>query len=254
MTFLRLYWLASALLGAGVPGAVRYLEDEVPRWRAENGCYSCHNNGDGARALFAAGRRGKAVEDTVAYLLQPSRWEEPKPLARVQYAAALLAARKAGLATDDAALRQAAALLAKDQSPDGHFQVDEEKVEGSPVTYGPAVATWLAAPVLREAGLNEQAARAEAYVQRAWAAADLLARQAPNGSWNSEPYDTAVAILRLKQEGRGAEAIIRGRRYLLSTQLSAGGWAATTRPPGGHSYAQHISTTAWALLALLATQ
>ncbi len=254
MAFLRLDWLTPALLCAGVPEAVRYLEDEVPRWRIENGCYSCHNNGDGARALFAAGSRGKAVEDTAAYLQQPDRWEEPKPLARVQYAAALLAARKAGLAKDDGALRQAAALLVKEQLADGRFQVDEEKVEGSPVTYGPVVATWLAAAVLREAGLAGPAARAEAYVNRAWAAGDVLARQAPNGSWNGEPYDTALAILRLKQEGRGADAIARGRRYLLSTQLSAGGWAATTRPPGGNSYAQHISTTAWALLALLATQ
>lgn len=254
MTFLRLYWLTPALLCAGVPEAVRYLEEEVPRWHVENGCYSCHNNGDGARALFAAGARGKAVQDSVAYLLQPRRWEELKPLARVQYAAALQAARKAGLAKDDRAFQQAAALLVKDQSADGRFQVDEEKVEGSPGTYGPVVATWLAAAVMREAGLNEQATRAEAYVRRAWAGDDLLARQAPNGSWNGEPYDTALAMLRLKQEGRGAEAIARGRRYLLSTQLTAGGWAATTRPPGGHSYAQHISTTAWALLALLATE
>lgn len=254
MAFLRLYWLIPAALWAGVPEAVRYLEEEVPRWRTENGCYSCHNNGDGARALFAAGSRGPAVKDTVAYLVQPDGWEEPKPLARVQYAAALLGARRAGLARDDQALRAAAELLVKDQLADGHIQVDEEKVEGSPTTYGPVVATWLAAEVLRAAGLEEQAARAEAYVKRAWARDDVLARQAPNGSWGGEAYDTALAMLRLKQEGRGKDAIARGRRYLLETQLSAGGWPATTRPPGGHSYAQHISTTAWSLLALIATE
>ncbi|MGH9463409.1 MAG: hypothetical protein ACRD1X_19575, partial [Vicinamibacteria bacterium] len=34
--------------------AVRFLAREVPRWRAEHDCYSCHNNGDAARALYLA--------------------------------------------------------------------------------------------------------------------------------------------------------------------------------------------------------
>jgi len=37
-------------------------------------------------------------------------------------------------------------------------------------------------------------------------------------------------------------------------QQPAGGWPETTRPSGGVSYAEHISTTAWALYALLETQ
>ena len=47
------------------------------------------------------------------------------------------------------------------------------------------------------------------------------------------------------------EAIQRGRGYLVASQADDGGWIETTRPPGLESYAQRISTTAWALLALL---
>ena len=35
-----------------------FLATEVPRWSRENHCYSCHNNGDSARALLAAKKRG----------------------------------------------------------------------------------------------------------------------------------------------------------------------------------------------------
>src|SRR5262245_15306064 len=34
--------------------AVTFLTREVPRWKSENDCYSCHNNGDAARALLVA--------------------------------------------------------------------------------------------------------------------------------------------------------------------------------------------------------
>ena len=42
--------------------------------------------------------------------------------------------------------------------------------------------------------------------------------------------------------------------FLLAEQLDDGGWVETTRPPGQQSYAQHISTSGWATLALLATR
>jgi hypothetical protein len=45
----------------------------------------------------------------------------------------------------------------------------------------------------------------------------------------------------------------RGRAFLVSLQEEDGGWPATTRPPGAESYAQRLSTTGWATLALLAT-
>jgi len=31
--------------------AVEFLVREVPAWSKNNGCFSCHNNGDAARAL-----------------------------------------------------------------------------------------------------------------------------------------------------------------------------------------------------------
>jgi len=43
--------------------AIAFLSREVPRWSRENHCFSCHNNGDGARALYHAVSRGYAVED-----------------------------------------------------------------------------------------------------------------------------------------------------------------------------------------------
>ena len=80
--------------------AVAFLTREVPRWKAENDCYSCHNNGDAARALIASARGaavGTAIDDTLAWLREPARWDrnkttggiDDKPLARMQFASAL---------------------------------------------------------------------------------------------------------------------------------------------------------------------
>ena len=94
-------------------------------------------------------------------------------------------------------------------------------------------------------------------------AIDLLLRvQASDGGWGpyarspSEPFDTAVAVLALTSlhESQYQKPIAQGRAYLLKTQLPAGGWPETTRPPGAQSYAQHISTSAWATLALLSAK
>ena len=49
-------------------------------------------------------------------------------------------------------------------------------------------------------------------------------------------------------------AIARGREYLVRRQLPDGSWVETTRPSGQESYAQRISTSAWALLAVLETR
>ena len=75
--------------------AVAFLSREVPRWKRENDCYSCHNNGDAARALLLAAARalgGSALDDRLDWLRQPARWDhnktqrgvDDKPLARVQ--------------------------------------------------------------------------------------------------------------------------------------------------------------------------
>src|SRR6266849_6202510 len=106
---------------SGVEGALAYLADEVPRWKRENQCYSCHNNGDAARALYAAKRLAyrvpaAALRDTTAWVSDPGRWDtnrgnpafSDKKLARIQFAASLAAAFDAGVVKDRAAFARAA--------------------------------------------------------------------------------------------------------------------------------------------------
>lgn len=59
---------SAAALSAEGREAVAYLEREVPKWKRENGCYSCHNNGDGLRGLLAARRAGFAVDPNTTVL------------------------------------------------------------------------------------------------------------------------------------------------------------------------------------------
>lgn len=259
--------------------AADYLAREVPNWAKENRCYSCHNNGDGARALFAARRSGlavpeTAVADSVEWLRQPAKWKDAEDapgvkniaLAHIQFASALL---DAGVSRRGP-LADAAAALALLQDRDGSWKVDAGGIPGAPATYGVALATYMARRVMTAAGANDAAARATAWLRAARAenvvdaAAIALAiperrdaveylkrRQNRDGGWG-ETFDTAVAILALHRRGEAA-MVERGRAALLRLQQDAGGWQETTRPPGGVSYAEHISTTAWALYALLET-
>jgi squalene cyclase len=277
--------------------AVDYLSREVPRWSKENGCFSCHNNGDGARALYAAAGRGykvpeAALADTTAWLLKPASWDEnrgeggvsDKKLARIQFASALAEAVESGRLKDRAALTRAAESLLSYQEPDGSWRVDVGGA-GSPATYGAALATYMARRVL-QAGYREDFAEAmskatlwllrntprsaiemaSALLALSPAEPDarrcrdlLLASQASDGGWGpypgspTEPFDTAVALLALRKSEAAAKSIERARAYLVAQQQTSGGWIETTRPPGGHSYAQHISTSAWAALALVMT-
>lgn len=285
-------------IGAQTPEqrAVAYLARETPRWSKENGCFSCHNNGDGARALFAAAKLGyrtssEAFADTIAWLLRPSEWDHnranpafgDKKLARIQFAGALTEAYDAGLVHDAIALRQAAESLLPYQEPDGSWQVDVGSV-GSPVTYGAALATYMARRTLEAAHDSRFAssiAKADGWFRRnkpqsatecaaallalpgsAGLSERLLATQSDDGGWGpypmapTEPFDTAVVLLALRkinEPARTGQAIERGRAYLIMRQQESGGWPETTRPPGGQSYAQHISTSAWATLALVLT-
>lgn len=306
--------------------AVEFLKSEVPAWARENGCFSCHNNGDAARALYLASRKGyrvpaKALADTTAWLTQPQRWDDnkgdpgfsDKRLANLQFAAALLAATEAGLVKNRRALENAARKMAADQAPDGAWPIEPQNAVGSPATYGSALATWMAQRVLNEAEAPE--ARDAAQKANEWlrrlipdnvptAATLLLAsaqeaagreskrpvpptRESParqsatpafevgpsldllrraqnrDGGWGPYPdappevFDTALALLALEEirQAQGVEEMIRrGREFLVATQNADGSWPATTRPSGGESYAQRVSTTGWATLALLATR
>jgi hypothetical protein len=291
---------------------VAYLIIEVPKWKAEHPCYSCHNNGDATRALLIAGAKGfdvgTAIDDTLAFLREPSRWEQnklppgtnDKVLARVQFASALATAVRFDK-IPDAALKQAAKMVLSDQQADGSWVLDQSQSIGSPATYGTILATASARRALIEAGHQPDdfaIVQIDKYVRGLApesvidASATLLALdqsddvmasklranclslvrsgQAPDGGWGpyvSAPpqvFDTALAVLALaalEQDPRMArstyrpeelkEAIARGRAYLIAQQQPDGSWPETTRPSGQESYAQRISTTGWAMLALL---
>lgn len=98
----------------------------------------------------------------------------------------------------------------------------------------------------------------------------LRESQSPQGGWGPsstaapQVFDTALAVLALSalatepRLARSAyrpeelkEAIANGKKYIVSQQRLDGSWPETTRPANQENYAQRISTSAWALLALL---
>lgn len=287
--------------------AVAFLAREVPRWHAENKCYSCHNNGDAARALYTAARLSypvppKALADTTSWLSKPEGWDRnggegpfsDKALARLQFAAALAEALEAGQMKDRQVLVKAAERIAGDQRKDGSWQVDAQGNVGSPATYGACLATGLARRTLRKADperCRAAIAKADRWLEEVPvknvldAAAVLLGLegneaaaavtqqrhcltlirkgQSKEGGWGPyvnavpEPFDTAVVLLalaRLTDQPESKTMLRAGRAYLLTTQKDDGSWQETTRPAGAESYAQRVSTTGWATLALLLTQ
>ncbi|MGE0129447.1 MAG: prenyltransferase/squalene oxidase repeat-containing protein [Blastocatellales bacterium] len=282
--------------------AVQFLMREVPAWSKDNGCFSCHNNGDAARALYAATRKGYSVPaavlaTTTDWVKRPGSWDEnkgdpgfsDKRLANVQFAASLLSAFETGHVKDRQPLEQAARKLSADQNADGSWKIDAGNALGSPATYGTPLATYLALRTLKKTALSETKdviERADRWLAQAspnnllTAAVLLLANessrsrqdqclkliraaQTSDGGWGPyadsppEPFDTAVVLLALSEFRRepGIDDLIRrGRGFLTAQQNPDGSWPATTRPPGGDSYAQMMSTTGWATLALLETR
>ena len=291
---------------------VDYLKVEVPKWKAEHPCYSCHNNGDATRALLVAASKGydigTSLDDTLAFLKQPSKWDQnkapagfdDKALARVQFASALAVAERHGKAASTD-LEAAAKLLVNDQKPDGSWQLDQSQSLGSPATYGTIIATWSARSTLISSGMQpdnftivqadkwirgltpENVLDASGTILALELSSDVMAEnlrrtclsilrngQSPAGGWgpyvtaSPQVFDTAVAVLALSplevepRLARSAyrveelkEAIANGKKYLVSQQRPDGSWPETTRPANQESYAQRISTTGWALLALL---
>jgi len=286
--------------------AVAFLAREVPRWHRENHCYSCHNNGDAARALYQAARAGHrvartALADTTGWLLQSDGWDHnggegyssDKRLARIVFTTTLATAITTEWVRDRSVLARAADRLARDQAADGSWAIDGDAAASSPATYGRPLATFLARQSLftadgarfrtaieradlwlysREVSTVTDASvsllasalvRSRAAAARRQQSLDLLRRgQSDEGGWGPdvasppEPFDTALALLGLVKckESPGLRAmILRGRAFLIVQQHEDGSWTETTRPPGNVSYAQKISTTGWATLALLET-
>ena len=331
--------------------AVEFLKREVPAWYRDNACFSCHNNGDAARALYATSRKGyhvppSVLADTTAWVSQPNRWDHnkgdpgfsDKRLANIQFASSLAAAFEARHLKDRRPLQEAARKIAHDQSDDGAWHVEPGNAVGSPATYGTTLATYMALKTLKQADAwetSDAVRKAEAWLRRGQpnnvlSAATLLLASAletshgrlkhldrtlypalsarmtkggsrpdhmgsvekveygtssvPNlslaypveecltlirraqthdGGWGPyadsppEPFDTAVVLLALNALDHSpaiGDMIRRGRVFLATQQREDGSWPGTTRPPGGDSYAQCVSTTGWATLALLATR
>ena len=291
---------------------VDYLKVEVPKWKAEHPCYSCHNNGDATRALLIAGSKGfdigASLDDTLAFLKRPATWDQnkapsgfdDKTLAKIQFASALAVAERHGKAAA-ADLDAAAKLLVAEQKPDGSWELDSSQSLGSPATYGTIIATWSARSSLIASGMQpdnftivqtdrwirgltpENVLDASATILALELSSDVMAEnlrrsclsilrngQSPAGGWGPyvtaapQVFDTAMAVLALsalEAEPRLArsayrieelkEAIANGKKYIVSQQRPDGSWPETTRPANQESYAQRISTTGWALLALL---
>lgn len=299
-------------IAVAISRGVGYLTVEVPKWKAEHPCYSCHNNGDATRALLVASAKGydigTSLDDTLNFLKEPAKWDQnkatnafdDKQLARVQFASALAVAERHGRAASTD-LEAAAKLLVADQKPDGSWTLDQSQSLGSPATYGTIIATWSARTTLIASGMQpdnftivqadrwfrsltvENVIDAAATLLGLELASDVMAEnlrrtclsilrngQSPAGGWGPyvtaapQVFDTAMAVLALSTldiEPRLArstyrpeelkEAVAKGKAYLVAQQRADGSWPETTRPADQESYAQRISTTGWAMLALL---
>jgi hypothetical protein len=311
----------AASLGVALPAAqtssspeakaVTYLTKQVAAWKGKQGCASCHHNGDAARALFMAANRGydvgDALADTRAFLQSPAGWAANKShgddegLMRLQFAAALAAAGEKNL-NPAPPLVEAAKVILADQLQDGSWVPDASDPPNSPLTWGTAVATWMARSSLIASGREPDdfaVAQTDRFLrtvevttvpdaagvvlglgvtsdvmadkQRATYLNLLRFAQRENGGWGGLPnaetatvFDTALAVLALQQlesDPRLArstyrleelkDAIGRGRAYLAAQQKADGSWPETLRGSASTSEAQRMSTTAWALIALL---
>jgi len=162
--------------------AVAFLAREVPRWPIENHCFSCHNNGDAARALYEADRLtgtvpAAALDATTRWLGRPDGWKHnggegpfnDPLLARVQFAAALATAVETGHQRDRSSLRRAADLLVEDQRPDGTWPIDAADGIGSPASYANSLAAAVARRTLRLAApqrYRSQIARIDTWMRK----------------------------------------------------------------------------------------
>ncbi len=233
-----------------------------------------------------------SIEATTDWLRHPQRWQQSGPagefrdqqLEAIQFRLAAAAGVSAGDRLDELLTP----LLAQ-QADDGRWPVAEQALLGSPIVYGTHLATAMIIRELRRSpkpALREARRRAEIWLAAGpprnvvtasavlWgldgsaqaAAANrarqlLLKAQNADGGWGpffqsrSTVFDTALAVIALSGTDSAAavDAARQGRRFLLSEQAEDGSWPETTRGSERESYAHRVSTTAWALHALLLT-
>jgi hypothetical protein len=311
-------WLTALALPAAQPAAtpeakaVAYLTKQAAGWKGKHGCASCHHNGEAARALLMAAHRGHdvgaALNETRAFLQAPAGWAGNKShgddevLMRLQFASALAAAGEKDV-NPSPALVEAAKMILADQVQDGSWVPDASEPPNTPLTWGTAVATWMARSTLIASGREPDdfaVAQTDRWLRTVEATtvpdaagvvlglgvtSDVMAdkqrakylnllrfAQRDSGGWGPMPnaesattFDTALVLLALQQletDPRLArstyrveelrEAIGKGRAYLAAQQKADGSWPETMRRGASSSEAQRVSTTAWALTALLA--
>ncbi len=213
-----------------------YLVDELRTWDRDNRCATCHNHGQGGRAIFAAAQQklgpslDRLPDDYLALLANPAAWQlqEATPggdqkLADLHYARALLAAAR----VPDVARQltpprgEIAARLARHQESDGSWPRDPTSELGTPLTFGSALGTALMRETLQAFAAQEQ--RENIDQATAW-----LLRQQPQN------IVTASALVLGLQDVPTAEAdALRARcRRLLSTgQATEGGWGPYVQAP-----------------------
>jgi hypothetical protein len=213
-------------------------------------------------------------------------------LARLQFTLALSAAFQAKRIEDRTIIDQAVDTIAREQDDQGAWSLVSPDDPGSPTTYGRALASALIVEMLRQTdevryrphitktrdwflarpivsvldasstlvALADQTG-ANATQKRREALAVLRKGRSDDGGWGLYPndpptiFDTAIALLALQRVDSPEHVgwIADGRLFLIRFQNADGSWPETTRPTGGVSYAQRVSTTAWATLALMAT-
>jgi len=214
--------------------AIAFLVREVPRWPRENHCYSCHNNGDAARALYMAVRVGwivppEALADNDRWLAQPKRWEHnggegaqsDKRLARLVFTATMASAAKMRSNKDRSARIVAASRLVEDQRDEGYWPLEGDDSVSSPATYGRLLSTFMARQALAEV----DAQRFQTAIARAdrW----LLSQDIMTVT------DAAVSLLVCANLKSPAAIARRGRGLSLLRQGQGddGGWGERTRSP-----------------------
>lgn len=293
-----------------VERAVPLLQASARHWTAEVGCFSCHHQGFGPLALALASESGIPVDeaawDAEADAVRRYSLERYEALLVCDgigvfgRGTTLLALAARGRPQDDVT-DVVAHFLAARQTASGAWYSNEHR---PPFEDSHATATALTVRALRLYAPPGRAAETAARVERArrwlarleprdheercmrmlglaWcgepaarladAAAEVLARQNPDGGWAqiptrpSDPYATGQALVVLNQAAglpTDDPAWVRGARFLVGTQRDDGSWFVRTRrrikglpmvdsgfPYGRSQFISYFAST-WACMAL----